>query len=126
MIDLLHDAGVLTRQPFSRERRIDFAHRALGHIAERRSQHKAAVLASLAIAKVRFVDRCERIREADLDQSIVGEVSALHTAGVSGSSPLDKAVRGDNPVLGRSSSLRSLRTARNKCTRTVASLKPSA
>ena len=63
---------------------------------------------------------------AALDQTIVGEVSALHITGVSGSSPREPSARGADSARGRSSSLRSFRTARNKCTRTVASLKPSA
>ena len=93
MIELLQDARVLTRQPFGRERGVGFADHARGDVAERRGQHETAVLAALALAQVRFVNGSERIGKANLDQPIVGEVSAVHTAGVSGSRPRASRLR---------------------------------
>ena len=123
MIDLLQNPGVLAREPIGREHGVGLVDHSGGHVAKRGGERLAAACTAFAGAQMRLVERSDRVRETDLDQAIVGEVGAAHTADRSRASEVFIA-----PVSapGRSSSLRSLRTARNRCTRTVASLRPSA
>src|SRR5207244_837130 len=100
------NAGLLTRQALGRKRRVGGCRRRVRHTVEQPLQAYAARVAPRASRQVLLLGGHRRVEHAQLDETIVGEMSRHHQW--------------------RSRSRRSLRTARNKCTRTVASLTPSA
>ena len=80
MIDLLQNPGVLPREPIGREQLVGFVDRpGRSRRASVEASADAPAFTSFARAQMRLVERSDRIRQTNLDQSIVGEVSAAHT-----------------------------------------------
>ena len=104
---------VLTRQAFGGERGFGIGGGGRGGVLQQRAQRLVAPAALGAVLDV--FDALPRVLGAGdvadrrFDQLRVREVAARHAV-----------------ASGAASSVRSLRTARNRCTRTVASLRPSA
>jgi len=103
------DAGLLAIEPFKWKCGVGVGGRRVRDVRQQPLHARAARIAAGAGGEVLLLGRRRRVEHAELDETILGKVIRSHVA-----------------LHVRSSTRRSFRTARNKCTRTVASLNPSA